>query len=163
MTLMTKSKPLSVVDENLGQIRALYVHTPFYSINRVKPYIHMSASCVCSTVYQQLHTCQALVPQGMEKLHSIPEELFCLNKDNDRHSVVTDITRTGGERWTKLSGWVGSDLRVGSYWSVLLSAITKEHSEIIPDIFSILQKLLYQKANCWKGNKKIVNIFNKKQ
>lgn len=70
---------------------------------------------ISATVYQQLHNCRALVPQGMEKLHSIPEELFCINKDTDRHSVVIDITRTGGERWTKLSGWVGRDLMIGSY------------------------------------------------
>lgn len=48
------------------------------------------------------------MPQGIEKLHSIPEELVGLNKDTDRHSMAIDIATTGGECCTKQSGgWVG--------------------------------------------------------
>lgn len=48
-----------------------------------------------------------LVPEGTEKLHSIPEELVCLNKDTDRHSVVIEIRATGGECYTKSKWWLG--------------------------------------------------------
>lgn len=38
-----------------------------------------------------------LAPRGTEKLHAISQEPVCLNKDTDRHSVVTDTATTDGE------------------------------------------------------------------
>ena len=64
-------------------------------------------------------------PRGTERLHAIPDELVCLNRDADRQSVEIDLDATGGECCRAL--------REGKVTVVLLyTVICKKNIENLP-------------------------------